>query len=53
MVTDNSGVPLSVTSNLQSGSYFIAPGLYEAIYKAEDSSGNVATCSFRITLKSK
>ena len=53
MVTDNSGVPPSLTPNRQSGSYFSAPGLYEVIYWAADSSGNVATCSFRITLKSK
>ena len=53
MVTDNSGVPPSLTPNRRSGSYFSAPGLHEVIYKSEDSSGNVATCSFRITLKSK
>ena len=53
MVTDNSGVPPSLTPNRQSGSYFSAPGSYEVIYRAADSSGNVATCSFGITLKSK
>ena len=53
MVTDNSGVLPNVTSNRQVGSLFSAPGSYEVIYKAGDSSGNVATCSFRITLKSK
>ena len=52
-VTDNSGAPPFLTSNRQSGSLFSAPGSYEVIYTARDSSGNVATCSFRITLKSK
>ena len=52
MVTDNSGVP-TLESNRQSGSYFSAPGLHEVTYTARDLSGNVATCSFRITLKSK
>ena len=52
-VTDNSGAPPSLTSNRQSGSLFSVPGSYEVIYRAADSSGNVATCSFRITLKSK
>ncbi|XP_073253379.1 sushi repeat-containing protein SRPX-like [Porites lutea] len=51
MVTDNSGGPPSLTPNRRSGSYFSAPGSYEVIYRAADSSGNVATCSFRITLK--
>ena len=53
MVTDNSGVPPYVTPNRQSGSRFSAPGLYYVIYRAEDSSGNVATCNFHIILKSK
>ncbi|CAH3039009.1 unnamed protein product, partial [Porites lobata] len=52
-VTDNSGAPPLLTSNRQSGSLFSAPGSYEVIYTARDSSGNVATCSFRITLKKK
>ncbi|XP_073252687.1 sushi, von Willebrand factor type A, EGF and pentraxin domain-containing protein 1-like [Porites lutea] len=52
MVTDNTGAP-TLESNRQSGSPFSAPGSYEVIYTARDSSGNVATCSFRITLKKK
>ena len=52
IVTDDSGVYL--TSNYRSVvSIFSVPGLYDVIYRAEDWSGNVATCSFRITLKSK
>lgn len=52
-VTDNSGAPPSLASNRQSGSLFSVPGSYEVIYRAADSSGNVAKCSFRITLKKK
>ncbi|KAL9973471.1 hypothetical protein ACROYT_G019936 [Oculina patagonica] len=52
-VTDNSGVPPSVTSNKAPGSLFSVPGSYEIIYTATDGSGNLATCSFTITLKVK
>ena len=52
IVTDDSGVYL--TANYRSVvSIFSVPGLYDVIYRAEDWYGNVATCSFRITLKSK
>ena len=53
MVTDNSGAAPFLTSNPQRGSPFSVPGSYEVTYTASDLSGNVATCSFRITLKSK
>ena len=52
-VTDNSGVEPSVTSTRPSGDIFEVPGSYEVVFVAKDSSGNQATCSFRITLKRK
>ena len=52
-VTDNSGVTPSLSFNRPSGDNFLVPGSYEVLYKATDESGNEATCSFRITLKSK
>ena len=51
--TDNSGFPPSITSNRQSGELFAVPGAYEIVIRAQDGSGNTATCSFRITLESK
>ena len=52
-VTDNSGVSPTVSSSRQSGEIFPVPGSYEVLYNAIDASENKATCSFRITLKSK
>ncbi|XP_078354999.1 hyalin-like [Oculina patagonica] len=52
-VTDNSGVAPSVTSNRHSGDLFAVPSTSEVIYTATDTAGNTATCSFKITLKSK
>ena len=52
--TDNSGIPVIVTSNRVSGDLFDAPGTYEVVYTASDSSGNTNNdCTFRITLKRK
>ena len=51
--TDNSGVLPSVSSTRRSGELFAVPGAYVVLYTAKDESGNEATCSFRITLKSK
>ena len=52
-VTDNSGLAPSLSFNRQSGDNFTVPGSYEVLYNATDEAGNEATCSFRITLKSK
>lgn len=52
--TDNSGIPVKVSSNKLSGDLFDAPGSYEVSYTASDSSGNTnKDCTFRITLKRK
>jgi uncharacterized delta-60 repeat protein len=37
-------------SNVPSGS-FLAPGVYTVNWKATDAGGNIATCSFKITIK--
>ena len=52
--TDNSGIPVAVSSSRLSGDLFSAPGSYEVVYTASDSSSNTnKNCTFRITLKSK
>lgn len=52
--TDNSGIPVKVSSDKLSGDLFDAPGSYEVSYTASDSSGNTnKDCTFRITLKRK
>ena len=54
VITDNSGNLPIVMSNMQPGSWFVAPGSYQVTYKAADQSGNEnANCSFRITLECK
>ena len=54
VVTDNSGNVPIVMSNMQPGSWFVAPGSYEVTYDAADQSGNKnVNCSFRITLECK
>ena len=52
--TDNSGIPVKVSSNKLSGDLYDSPGSYEVSYTASDSSGNTNNdCTFRITLKRK
>ena len=51
--SDNSGVPPAIYSSRHAGYLFSVPGSYEIVYKAVDGSGNIATCSFRITIHSK
>lgn len=52
--TDNSGKPVTISSNRQSGDFFSVPGSYEVVYTASDDSGNTnKNCTFRITLRSK
>jgi len=53
IASDNSGVPPSLSSNRKPGELFSVPGSYEIVYKEVDGSGNEATCSFLVTLKSK
>ncbi|KAL9973465.1 hypothetical protein ACROYT_G019930 [Oculina patagonica] len=53
VATDNSGASPYLASNRQNGSLFAVPSSSEVLYLAKDDSGNEATCSFRITLKSK
>ena len=51
VATDNSGMPPSISCSRPSGDLFAVPGSYEVSCGAADSSGNFATCSFRITVK--
>ena len=51
--TDNSGAIPAVTCNRAPGDLFPVPSSTEIHCRAEDPAGNVATCSFRVILKSK
>ena len=52
-VVDNSGIPPTIRASRRSGQVFAVPGIYHVMYNAQDASGNIATCSFVLTLKSK
>ncbi|XP_071943763.1 hyalin-like [Antedon mediterranea] len=49
-VIDNSGANITLTSNYSSGSNVFYDGSTDVIYDAVDSSGNVATCKFTVTV---
>ena len=50
--SDNSEVPPKISFHRQPGEIFSVPGSYQIVSKAVDGSGNIATCSFRITIHS-
>ncbi|XP_013400095.1 multiple epidermal growth factor-like domains protein 6 isoform X2 [Lingula anatina] len=47
-VTDNSGKPVTVISNLSPGKFYW--GRYKVVYDARDESGNRASCSFTLNV---
>jgi len=51
IATDNCGTPI-LTSNHQPGEIFSA-GITTVIYTATDASGNIAKCSFKVTVNDK